>query len=77
MQRTIFHENSLMNLHSYISGGSSKFGSLSIADVDGQSTLQYTLFIDGKETWSTSIASPPAIKSSSAAGSFFDRLGFP
>jgi alkaline phosphatase D len=60
----------------YIPSGTSKFGSFTIENIAGQSSLQYRLYIDGEETWTTTIVAPPMpveevkIKS----GSIWDRI---
>ncbi|PTD04966.1 hypothetical protein FCULG_00001541 [Fusarium culmorum] len=44
---------------SYIPGGKSKFGSFSIDKLeDNRSSLYYTLYIDGKETWKATVQAP-------------------
>ncbi|EXA42158.1 hypothetical protein FOQG_02444 [Fusarium oxysporum f. sp. raphani 54005] len=51
-------EDIMMN---YIPGGKSKFGSFSIEKLEnGRSSLHYTLYIDGKETWKTTVEAPDA-----------------
>lgn len=56
----------------YIPSGTSKFGAFTIEDIDGESTLHYQLYIDGKEAWNTTlIAAKP---SSTSSGSFWDFL---
>ena len=62
------------NLDRYIPGGMSKFGAFTIENIAGESTLQYRLFINGEETWSTLIAQPPVV-ASSKANSFLGKLG--
>ncbi|KAJ6783013.1 hypothetical protein PWT90_09192 [Aphanocladium album] len=58
----------------YIPSGSSKFGAFTIENVEGESTLQYQLYVDGKEAWNTTlIAAKP---SSGTSGSFWDFLKF-
>ncbi|KAI1765909.1 alkaline phosphatase family protein [Hypoxylon sp. FL1150] len=64
----------------YINAGNSKFGVITIENLaDGeQSSLKYTVYIDGVEKWDTIILSPtslphPANKVGSG-GSFWDRL---
>ncbi|KAF4580291.1 alkaline phosphatase family protein [Ophiocordyceps camponoti-floridani] len=44
----------------YIPAGTSKFGAFTIQNIAGKSTLDYRLFIDGQETWSTRIFEAPA-----------------
>ncbi|GAO15198.1 uncharacterized protein UV8b_04255 [Ustilaginoidea virens] len=61
----------------YIPSGSSKFGSFTIENVDGNSTLQYRLFIDGEERWTTKLIQAPAVDGPKAGGgSFWDRIKF-
>ncbi|QPG96538.1 hypothetical protein C2857_004494 [Epichloe festucae Fl1] len=60
----------------YIPFGRSKFGSFTIENVDGQSTLQYRLYIDGVERWTTQIAQAAVLEGSKTGGSFWDRLKF-
>ncbi|KAM3555409.1 hypothetical protein ARSEF4850_006001 [Beauveria asiatica] len=58
----------------YIPSGSSKFGAYTIENIDGESLLQYQLFVDGKEVWNTTlVAAKPA---GSTTGSFWDFLKF-
>ncbi|OAQ64757.1 alkaline phosphatase [Pochonia chlamydosporia 170] len=64
-----------VKLH-YIPSGSSKFGSFTIENIDGHSTLQYTLYIDGKERWTTQLSEPTIEEAAKTSGSFWDRLKF-
>lgn len=59
----------------YIHSGNSKFGSLTIENLaEGeQSTLKYSLYVDGEEAWNTMVMAPPAHGSDKAA-SFWDKL---
>ncbi|KAK1854127.1 alkaline phosphatase family protein [Colletotrichum chrysophilum] len=47
----------------YVHSGNSKFGSLTIENLaEGtQSSLKYSLFVDGEETWNTMILAPPVV----------------
>lgn len=58
----------------YIPSGTSKFGAFTIENIDGESTLQYQLYVDGKETWNTTLIA--ARPSNGASGSFWDFLKF-
>ncbi|KYK61569.1 alkaline phosphatase family protein [Drechmeria coniospora] len=58
----------------YIPSGSSKFGSFTIEEAWGQSTLKYHLYIDGKESWSTLLVAPPVPEEPSAALAFWRRI---
>ncbi|KAG5999841.1 hypothetical protein E4U54_001653 [Claviceps lovelessii] len=60
----------------YISGGRSKFGSFTIDNADGQSTLEYRLYIDGVERWTTQIVQAIESGDSKTGSSFWDRLRF-
>lgn len=62
--------------HSYIPSGSSKFGSFTIENIAGESTLQYHLYIDGQEKWSTLLVEPPVSGGFSSDVSFWERIGF-
>ncbi|ATY61542.1 alkaline phosphatase family [Cordyceps militaris] len=58
----------------YIPAGSSKFGAFTIENIDGESSLHYQLYVDGKEAWNTTlVAANPA---SSSSGSIWDFLKF-
>lgn len=59
----------------YINGGNSKFGAITILNLeDGdQGSLKYRLFIDGKEVWNTMIVSPPAVEETGIGG-FWKKL---
>ncbi|KAF2841237.1 hypothetical protein M501DRAFT_1000402 [Patellaria atrata CBS 101060] len=48
----------------YIPGGNYKFGSVSIRapEISDQAFLDYTLFVDGKETWKYTLVAPPKPK---------------
>ncbi|KAF4345244.1 alkaline phosphatase D [Fusarium beomiforme] len=51
-------EDVMMN---YIPGGKSKFGSFSIEKLENSgSSLYYTLYVDGRETWKTTVEAPDA-----------------
>ncbi|TQV93146.1 alkaline phosphatase [Cordyceps javanica] len=55
----------------YIPSGSSKFGAFTIENIDGESSLQYQLYVDGKEAWNTTlIAAEPAHAPSSSIWDF-------
>lgn len=58
----------------YIPSGSSKFGSFTIEDVNGESVLHYQLYVDGKEAWNTTLSASAVPGSSS--GSFWDKFKF-
>ncbi|EQB52691.1 PhoD-like phosphatase [Colletotrichum gloeosporioides Cg-14] len=47
----------------YVHSGNSKFGSLTIENLaeGAQSSLKYSLFVDGEETWNTMILAPPVV----------------
>ncbi|KAH9842194.1 PhoD-like phosphatase [Teratosphaeria destructans] len=47
----------------YIPDGNSKFGAVSISNpkTSDQSVLHYRLFVDGKETWSYTLTTPPDV----------------
>ncbi|QLI66071.1 uncharacterized protein G6M90_00g002950 [Metarhizium brunneum] len=64
-----------VKLH-YIPSGSSKFGSFTIENIDGQSILQYTLYIDGEERWTTQLSAPIVEEAAKTSGSFWDRFKF-
>ncbi|TWU70557.1 hypothetical protein ED733_000340 [Metarhizium rileyi] len=64
-----------VKLH-YIPSGGSKFGSFTIEKIGGRSVLQYTLFIDGKERWTTHLSEPILEEAAKASGSFWDRFTF-
>ena len=56
--------------------GNSKFGALTIemlAEGD-QSSLKYSLYVDGEETWNTVVVTPPLADVEKPAGSFWDRI---
>lgn len=58
--------------------GNSKFGVITIEKLaEGeQSSLKYTVFIDGVERWDTIVLSPTALQQTAkvGGGSFWDRL---
>ncbi|KAG6318063.1 hypothetical protein E4U22_005734 [Claviceps purpurea] len=58
----------------YIPSGHSKFGSFTIDNVDGQSTLEYRLYIDGVERWTKRIVQTGIIGESSSGASLWDRV---
>ncbi|KAG6034708.1 hypothetical protein E4U41_006426 [Claviceps citrina] len=58
----------------YIPSGRSKFASFTIENVNGQSTLDYRLYIDGVERWTTQLVQPADIEDSKTGWSFWDRL---
>ncbi|KAK2589583.1 hypothetical protein QQS21_012743 [Conoideocrella luteorostrata] len=60
----------------YIASGKSKFGSFTIEDVDGQSTLEYRLYIDGAERWTTQLVQATSAEDSTTGGYFWDRIKF-
>lgn len=65
--------NSLTHVHRYIHNGASKFGAITIAKDPinpARSTLTYRLFVDGVESWNTTISSPDV----KHAGGLWDRL---
>ncbi|POR36734.1 Uncharacterized protein TPAR_03030 [Tolypocladium paradoxum] len=64
-----------VKLH-YIPSGSSKFGSFTIENIAGESTLQYHLYIDGQQRWSTLLVEPPVAEGFNPGGSFWERIGF-
>lgn len=65
----------------YIPGGTSKFGSFTIENIAGESTLHYRLFIDGRETWGTTVTAPSVNEKAESGqiripSSIWDRLWF-
>lgn len=54
----------------------SKFGSFTMEKDGDKSTLQYRLFIDGNETWSTVVEAPPMPEVEKDSPSFWDRIKF-
>ncbi|KAK2064657.1 PhoD-like phosphatase [Colletotrichum caudatum] len=60
----------------YIHSGNSKFGSLTIENLaEGeQSSLKYSLYVDGKVTWNTIILSPPPVNGEKKTASFWSKL---
>ncbi len=64
----------ILTFSRYIPSGSSKFGAFTIENIDGESSLQYQLYVDGKEAWNTTlVAAKPA---SGTSGSIWDFLKF-
>ncbi|KAG8669689.1 hypothetical protein FPOAC2_09032 [Fusarium poae] len=65
---------------SYIPGGQSKFGSFSIDKLeDNRSSLYYTLYVDGEETWKATIQapdSPEVVVEEVVRPSFWDKIKF-
>ncbi|KAF4972071.1 hypothetical protein FSARC_1289 [Fusarium sarcochroum] len=67
-------EDVMMN---YIPGGMSKFGSFDIEKSENdRSSLHYTLYIDGKETWKTTVEAPdsPEAVPEIIPPSFWDKI---
>ncbi|KAK5993582.1 hypothetical protein PT974_07016 [Cladobotryum mycophilum] len=60
----------------YLHAGNSKFGSFTFENKEGESTLFYQLFIDGEETWNTTVTAPPVPESEKRTGSFWDKFRF-
>ncbi|KAI0166792.1 alkaline phosphatase family protein [Hypoxylon sp. FL1284] len=61
----------------YINAGNSKFGVITIEKLSegDQSSLKYTVFIDGVERWDTIVLSPLTLQQpAKAGGSFWDRF---
>ncbi|OAA75638.1 alkaline phosphatase family protein [Akanthomyces lecanii RCEF 1005] len=58
----------------YIPSGSSKFGAFTIENIDGESSLQYQLYVNGKEAWNTTLVATQPVSGSS--GSIWDFLKF-
>ncbi|KAI1168964.1 PhoD-like phosphatase [Nemania serpens] len=59
----------------YINFGHSKFGAVTIEKLSNeQSSLKYTAYIDGTNTWNLTILSPTATYIPRIAGSLWDRL---
>jgi alkaline phosphatase D len=60
----------------YIYKGNSKFGAISIENLEGgdQSSLKYRLYVDGKEVWNTVVLSPPPPAHDKFGGSFWDKF---
>jgi alkaline phosphatase D len=67
----------LTNFCRYIHKGNSKFGAITIENLEGgdQSSLKYRLFIDGEEVWNTLFLSPPSAAGGKPGGSFWNKLG--
>jgi alkaline phosphatase D len=65
---------------SYIPGGQSKSGSFSIDKLeDNRSSLYYTLYVDGEETWKATIQapdSPEVVVEEVVRPSFWDKIKF-
>ncbi|KAI8225200.1 Alkaline phosphatase D [Colletotrichum sp. SAR 10_99] len=59
----------------YVHSGNSKFGSLTIENLaeGAQSSLKYSLFVDGEETWNTMILAPPVLGGDTSS-SFWSKL---
>ncbi|KJZ70746.1 hypothetical protein HIM_09879 [Hirsutella minnesotensis 3608] len=60
---------------SYIPAGSSKFGTFTIEEDAGVSTLEYCLYIDGQERWSTRLTAAPMEEQPAPVKSWWERLG--
>ncbi|KAH9990000.1 alkaline phosphatase family protein [Xylariaceae sp. FL0662B] len=60
----------------YINTGNSKFGAITIEKLaeGDQSSLKYTVFIDGVDKWNTMVLSPLVLQPAKTGGSFWDRL---
>ncbi|OLN82105.1 Alkaline phosphatase D 3 [Colletotrichum chlorophyti] len=60
----------------YIHSGNSKFGSLTIENLaEGQqSSLKYSLYVDGKVAWNTMILSPSAVGNEKTSASFWNKF---
>ncbi|KAI1342056.1 alkaline phosphatase family protein [Xylariaceae sp. FL0016] len=60
----------------YINTGNSKFGSITIEKLaDGeQSSMKYTVFIDGAPAWNTTVLSPTPLHPVRAGGSLWSRI---
>ncbi|EFX03544.1 alkaline phosphatase family protein [Grosmannia clavigera kw1407] len=61
----------------YIHRGNSKFGAVTINQTIGesdQSNLHYRLFIDGAETWNTTIVSPVAVIEEPKSSSIWNKI---
>lgn len=58
----------------YIPSGSSKFGAFTFENIDGESQLHYQLYVDGKETWNTTLVAAKA--AAGAGGSIWDYFKF-
>ncbi|KAI2633877.1 PhoD-like phosphatase [Xylaria nigripes] len=59
----------------YINFGHSKFGAITIEKLPGeQSSLSYTVYIDGENAWNMTIVAPTSASASRVGGSFWDRL---
>lgn len=60
----------------YINKGVSKFGAISIEKIPegDKSSLSYRLFVDGIETWNTTITSPERKVPGGNVGGFWERI---
>ncbi|KAH8652515.1 PhoD-like phosphatase [Xylariales sp. PMI_506] len=60
----------------YINTGNSKFGALTIENVAGgeQSSLHYSLYVDGLEKWNTIIVTPEVVGNTKPSHSLWDRI---
>ncbi|KAH8177269.1 phoD-like phosphatase domain-containing protein [Sarocladium implicatum] len=58
----------------YIPWGGSKFGAFTMENMGGQATLQYRLFINGKERWETVLLAAP--ETDTTRGSFFGKIKY-
>ncbi|KAI1824764.1 PhoD-like phosphatase [Xylaria intraflava] len=59
----------------YINFGNSKFGSVTIEKFsDEQSSLNYTVYIDGENAWNTTVFSPIVAQATRVGASLWDRL---
>ena len=58
----------------YIPSGTSKFGVFTIENIAGQSTLQYRLFIDGRERWETVVLAPTQAASDNPLASLWSKI---
>jgi alkaline phosphatase D len=66
----------ITNIGRYLNHGNSKFGALTIENLaDGeQSSLKYTLYIDGEEKWNTIVLTPEVIAGAKPTVSLWDRI---
>ncbi|KAI8623824.1 PhoD-like phosphatase [Xylariaceae sp. FL1651] len=59
----------------YLNFGHSKFGAITIEKASGeQSSLKYTVYIDGTAAWNTMLLSPPTVQAARIGGSLWERL---
>lgn len=58
----------------YIPSGTSKFGAFTIENINGDSSLHYQLYIDGKKAWNTTLVA--AGPNNEHSKSFWDFLKF-